>query len=110
MKDFNEVWADIVAVVKKHKVLYAPESRKMQVINDVTSNSISYTDDPTHKPTPVSIKAEEFSKVWKAMCESGVIDENGMRELVGLKKAEFIWTVMDRLEYIDYDQRIMKIK
>jgi hypothetical protein len=109
MKDFKDVWADILKVVKKHQVLYAPESRKMQVINSVTNDTITYTDDPTHKPSPSTIKAADFETVWKALSEKGVVDENEIRELVG-KKNEFIWTVMERLDYVEYDMRSLRLK
>jgi hypothetical protein len=103
--EFEDVWKDVQYQVKKHQVLYAPETRKMQVIVEVDDSSVSFTNDPTKKATPERIVIDDFSRVWRSLQEKGYIDETELRPLVGSKKAEFIWTVMNRLEYIEYDQR-----
>lgn len=109
MKNFESVWEDLLGVLKKHPVLYAPETRKMQVIKDIVGDQILFTNDPTHKDDATVIKAEELRWVWNILTEKGLAKEADIRPLVGSQKAEFIWTVMDRLDYCQYDLRTLKL-
>jgi hypothetical protein len=109
MKQFDEVWQEIMYQVKKHQVLYAPETRKMQVIDVVLDDTISFTTDPTKKSDPIVVRKSDFERVWQALEEKGEIREAELRPLVGFDKMEFIWTVMNRLDYCEYDLRRLKV-
>ncbi len=109
MKTFEEVWEDVLYQVKKHKVMYAPETRKMQVIDVVLDDTISFTTDPTKKTDQIIVRKPDFERVWKSLQENGEIKESEIRPLVGHDKMEFIWTVMNRLEYCEYDMRTLTI-
>ena len=109
MKQFEEVWQDVQEQVKKHQVLYAPETRKMQVIDVVLDDAVSFTTDPTHKKDPVVVRKADFERVWKELEEKGEAKEVDIRPLVGFDKLEFIWTVLNRLDYCEYDMRRLKL-
>ena len=108
MKQFDEVWNDVQYQVKKHQVLYAPETRKMQVIDVVLDDSISFTTDPTKKTDIITVRKEDFARVWKEIEEKGEAKETEIRPLIGFDKLEFIWTVLNRLDYCEYDLRRIK--
>ena len=109
MKDFNEVWEDILYQVNKHKVIKAPETQHYQVIQEVEGETISFTNDATKKTPLEVVKKEDFARVWSVLVEKGIVKEADIRPLVGHKKMEFIWSVMNRLDYCEYDLRALKI-
>jgi len=109
MKDFNEVWEDILFQVNKHKVIKAPETQKYQVIQEVEGDTISFTNDATKQTPSEKINKDDFARVWNVLAEKGVIKEAEIRPLVGHTKMEFIWSVMNRLDYCEYDLRALKI-
>jgi len=109
MKEFNEVWEDILYQVNKHKVIKAPETQKYQVIKDVEGEKISFTDDATEQSKFEHVSKDDFARVWSILTEKGIVKEADIRPLVGHTKMEFIWSVMNRLDYCEYELRALKI-
>jgi hypothetical protein len=103
-KEFPEVWTEIQSAANDNRVIYTHVTRKMQVIDEVTENAVTYTDDPTHKKTPVQVPKEDFAKIWHVLAQNGRVSENEIANTVGLKRAEFIITLMPRLGYIGFDE------
>ncbi len=103
-KEFPEVWTEIQAAAKENRVIYTHVTRKMQVIDEITDNTVAYTDDPTHKKTLDQVSKEDFAKVWLTLATNGKITETEVVNAVGLKRAEFIITLMPRVGYIGFDE------
>ena len=104
VKDFPEVWHELKDAAKENRVIYTHVTRKMQVIDEITEGAVTYTDDPTHKKTPDHVSREDFGKVWKVLAENGKASETEIANAVGLKRAEFIITLMPRLGYVGFDE------
>lgn len=110
MKQFEDVWNDVLGVVKKHPVIYTPETRKAQVITEITGDKIFFTDDATNKERIEPIGQQEFRWAWSKIMENGTVDDSDIRPLMGMKKMEFVWAVMSRLDYIEYENRNLRLK
>lgn len=103
-KDFPEVWDELMVAAKENRVIYTHVTRKMQVIDDINDSAVTYTDDPTHKKTPEHVSKDDFAKVWMALAANGKASETEIVNAVGLKRAEFIITLMPRLGYVGFDE------
>jgi hypothetical protein len=103
-KEFPEVWTEIQSAAKENRVVYTHVTRKMQVIDEITDNMIMYNDDPTHKSKPAEVSKDDFAKIWHVLSENGKISETDIAGTVGIKRAEFIITLMPRLGYIGFDE------
>ncbi len=103
-KDFPEVWDELKVAAKENRVIYTHVTRKMQVIDEITDSAVTYTDDPTHKHKPEHVSKDDFAKVWMALATTGKASETEIVNTVGLKRAEFIITLMPRLGYVGFDE------
>ena len=110
MRQFEDVWKDVLAVVRKHPVLYTPETRKAQVITHITNDKIFFTDDATNKDKIEPIDKEEFYRAWSRLVENGTVDDSELRPLMGTKKMRFVWAVMSKLDYIEYENRSLRLR
>ena len=68
----------------------------------------AFTTDPTKKTDIITVRKEDFARVWKEIEEKGEAKETEIRPLIGFDKLEFIWTVLNRLDYCEYDLRRIK--
>ena len=104
IKEFPEVWNEVKDAAKENRVVYTHVTRKMQVIDDITDSTASYTDDPTHNKSPEHVPKEDFAKVWLTLATNGKATETEIVNAVGLKRAEFVITLMPRVGYIGFDE------
>ena len=103
-KEFPEVWNELKGAAKENRVVYTYVTRKMQVIDDITDGAFTFTDDPTHNKTPEHVSRDDFAKIWQALAANGKASETEIVNEVGLKRAEFIITLMPRLGYVGFDE------
>lgn len=102
-RDFNIVWEELKAIARRKRVVYTFETRKMQVIEDVTDDGFVVNDDPTHKKQAYLVDRDTVERAFNAINIRGVMPRGDLMGLVGAINAEFLIVMFDLLDDFTYD-------